>query len=76
LGVFEWLLAAVSEHRIFKPIERWFRTLKERVKGFYQNINSKSRGILALNTLIQTLTLGYNRLRSHQSLEAPPVKRW
>ena len=66
-------------HVTFGPrsyIERWFRTLKERVRGFYQNINSKSRGILALNTLIQILTLGYNRLRSHQSLEAPPVKRW
>jgi len=48
--------------------------LKERVRGFYQNINSKTRGLPALNTLIQTL--GYNRLRSHQSLKAPPVKSW
>lgn len=57
-------------------MERWFRTLKERMRGFYQNINSKVRGLLALNTLTQIITFGYNRLRSHQSLGAPPVKGW
>jgi len=53
--------------------ERCFRTLKERVRGFYQNINSKTRGLLALNTLIQIL--GSNRLRSHQEPRSTSSKK-
>lgn len=66
-------------HVTFGPrsyMERWFRTLKERMRGFYNNINSKVRGLLAVKTIIHILTFGYNRLRSHQSLGAPPLKEW
>ncbi|MEM2897092.1 MAG: hypothetical protein QXG01_05935, partial [Candidatus Bathyarchaeia archaeon] len=62
----EWLLLAKRN-----AIERYFRTLKERLKGFYNNINAKS--LLAVNAMAQILAYGYNHLRVHQSLGMPPV---
>ncbi|MGQ9469239.1 MAG: DDE-type integrase/transposase/recombinase [Nitrososphaerales archaeon] len=76
---YPWALRQLSLpwiHVTFGPrnyIERWFRTLKERIRGFY-NINSKARGLLAVNSIIGILTYSYNGLRSHQSLRAPPIR--
>ncbi|MEM2178235.1 MAG: hypothetical protein QW272_05385 [Candidatus Methanomethylicaceae archaeon] len=52
-------------------IERYFRTLKERLRGFYNNINAKS--ILAINSMVQIFTYNYNYLRIHQTLGKTPL---
>ncbi|MEM2260444.1 MAG: DDE-type integrase/transposase/recombinase [Candidatus Methanomethylicaceae archaeon] len=54
-------------------IERYFRTLKERLKGFYNNINAKVRRILAINAMVQIFTYNYNYLRIHQTLGKTPL---
>ena len=64
----KWLHLTFGERN---AIERYFRTLKERLKGFYNNINAKS--LLAINAMAQIFVYGYNYLRVHQSLGAPPL---
>ncbi|MEM2896588.1 MAG: DDE-type integrase/transposase/recombinase, partial [Candidatus Bathyarchaeia archaeon] len=51
----EWLHLTFGKRN---AIERYFRTLKERLKGFYNNINAKS--LLAVNAMAQILAYGYN----------------
>jgi transposase-like protein len=52
-------------------IERWFRTLKERTKLFYNNVNSK-RGMYRLSPFLNLFMLWYNYLRWHQGIRATP----
>ena len=52
-------------------IERLFRTLKERTKAFYNNVNSK-RGAYSLILFLNLFMLWYNYLRWHQGIRATP----
>jgi len=50
-------------------IERWFRTLKERTRRFYNNFTSSKRGIKCVKLFLETFTYWYNNLRTHQTLK-------
>jgi hypothetical protein len=43
------------------------------LKGFYNNINAKARGMLAIKAISQILTYDYNYLKVHQTIGAPPL---
>jgi hypothetical protein len=45
---------------------------KERLKAFYNNINTKS--LSAINTIAQILTYVYNHLKVYQILKVPPLE--
>ncbi|MEM3693028.1 MAG: hypothetical protein QXI39_03295 [Candidatus Bathyarchaeia archaeon] len=66
----KWIRVTFSRRN---AIERYFRTLKERLRGFYNNLNAGSRGILAVEAMAKILAYGYNHLRVHQSLGTPPL---
>jgi putative transposase len=53
-------------------VERWFRTLKERTKAFYNNFPAGRSGIKNVKLFLQTFTYWYNNLRIHQTLGKPP----
>lgn len=53
-------------------VERWFRTLKERTRRFYNNFPSRKRGIKCVKVFLETFTYWYNNLRTHQTLKRPP----
>ena len=53
-------------------VERWFRTLKERTRRFYNNFPSRKRGIKCVKLFLETFTYWYNNLRTHQTLKRPP----
>ena len=55
-------------------IERWFRTLKERTRRFYNNFPSRKRGIKSVKFFLETFTYWYNNLRTHQTLKRPPTQ--
>ncbi len=59
-------------HGMRNRIERWFRTLKERTRGFYNNFPSRKRGIRCVKLFLETYTYYYNNLRTHQTLKRPP----
>jgi transposase-like protein len=66
-----WLKMAYATFGERNAIEHYFRTLKERLKGFYNNINAKSP--LAVNAMAQIMAYAYNNLRVHQSVGASPL---
>ncbi|NIQ04615.1 MAG: IS6 family transposase [Candidatus Korarchaeota archaeon] len=53
-------------------IERWFRTLKERTRRFYNNFPARKNGIRCVRLFLETFTYWYNNLRTHQTLKRPP----
>lgn len=53
-------------------IERWFRTLKERIRRFYNNFPARRRGIRCVKLFLETFTYWYNNLRTYQTLKRPP----
>jgi len=55
-------------------VERWFRTLKERTRRFYNNSPSRKRGIKCVKIFLETFTYWYNNLRTHQTLKRPPTQ--
>ena len=55
-------------------IERWFRTLKERTRRFYNNMNARKLGILSMKLFLNLYTYYYNNLRTHQTLGKPPSR--
>jgi len=78
-GIHAWALSQFSLewlHTTFgkrNAVERYFRTLKEHLRGFYNNLNAKARGILAIKAMAQVLAYDYNHLRAHQTIRAPPL---
>ena len=68
----EWLHTTSGKRN---AVERHFRTLKERLRGFYNDLNAKARGILAIKAMAQILAYDYNHLRAHQTIRAPPLGR-
>ncbi|MFH7859564.1 MAG: hypothetical protein QXR03_01015 [Candidatus Aenigmatarchaeota archaeon] len=59
-----WYLWALNKLGLeYKHITFGKRNSKERLKGFYNNINAKS--ILAINAMVQIFTYNYNYLRIH-----------
>jgi hypothetical protein len=50
-------------------IERYFRALKERIRGF----NLSARGPSAAEAMARILAYGHNHLRVHQTLGTPPL---
>ncbi|MGC8962104.1 MAG: hypothetical protein ACP5K1_06670 [Candidatus Bathyarchaeia archaeon] len=54
-------------------IKRYFRTLKDRLRGFYNNLNATARSILAIKAMAQIHAYSYNHLRVHQTIGAPPL---
>ncbi|MEM3555100.1 MAG: IS6 family transposase, partial [Candidatus Micrarchaeia archaeon] len=55
-------------------IERWFRTLKERTRRFYNNFMS-GRGLIHVVSLLRVFVLYYNFMRIHTKFGKPPG-RW
>ncbi|MEM2506621.1 MAG: hypothetical protein QXF61_06260 [Nitrososphaeria archaeon] len=53
-------------------IERYFRTLKERFRGFQNNLNTRSRRNNGYRSHGQDLGI-WIYPRAHQSLRAPPL---
>lgn len=53
-------------------IERFFRTLKERTRRFYNNLTSDR--LDNLQSFADVFMLWYNRLRRHQRLGRPPLE--
>jgi transposase-like protein len=66
----QWLHVTFGERN---AIERCFRTLKERLRGFHCNLNAKARGPSAVEAMARILAYGYNHLRVHQTLGTPPL---
>jgi len=56
------------------PIERWFRTLKQRTWCFCNNLNSRKTGILPMKLFLNLFAYFYNNLRRHQTLGRPPSR--
>jgi putative transposase len=54
-------------------VERWFRTLKERTRCFYNNFSATKNGIKSAKLFLETFAYYYNNLRTHQTLRKPPV---
>jgi len=67
----EWLHTTFGKRN---AIERYFRTLKERLRGFYNNLNAKAKGILAIKAMAQILTYDYNHLRAHQTIKGSTAR--
>ncbi len=61
-------------HGLRNRVERWFRTLKERTKAFYNNFPARRNGIKSVKLFLKTFTYWYNNLRTHQTLKMPPSK--
>jgi putative transposase len=61
----KWLHVTFGERN---SIERYFRTFKERIRRFYNNIPSKEGSLKNVNLFIQLFMLWYNHLRKHQTL--------
>ena len=61
-------------HGMRNRIERWFRTLKERTRRFYNNMNARKLGILSMKLFLNLYTYYYNNLRTHQTLGKPPSR--
>lgn len=53
-------------------VERWFTTLKERTRRFYNNFALKKRGIKCVKLFLETFRYWYNNLRTHQTPKRPP----
>jgi transposase-like protein len=58
-------------HGLRNRVKRWFRTLKERTKAFYNNFPARRSGIKNVKIFLQTFTYWYNNLRTHQTLGKP-----
>jgi putative transposase len=65
----KWLHITFGERNY---IERYFRTLKERTKRFYNNINAKVNRTKSLNLFLNLFMLYYNHLRWHQEIKSVP----
>ena len=66
----EWRHVTFGERN---PIERFFRTFKERTGRFYNNINARVRKMASLTAFLNLFMLWYNHLRVHQGLRRTPV---
>jgi putative transposase len=44
-------------------IERFYRTFKEKTKGFYNNIDTRTNKIVCLSVFLNLFLLWYNHLR-------------
>jgi putative transposase len=64
-----WLHVTFGERN---AIERFFRTLKERTRRFYNNLPSDRMD--NLQSFIDVFMLWYNHLRRHQTLGRTPVQ--
>ena len=53
-------------------IERWFRTLKERTKRFYNNFRSRELNLKNVNKFLRFFVFWYNYLRIHLTLGRSP----
>ncbi|MFQ6134858.1 MAG: integrase core domain-containing protein [Nitrososphaerales archaeon] len=65
------------EHVTFgrrNPIERFFRTLKERTKVFYNNIPARVHKLVNVRLFLELFMLWYNHLRRHESLGRTPME--
>ena len=74
VGLFLGLKWMHITHGLRNRIERWFRTLKERTKPFYNNMNARKLGILSMRLFLNLYTYHYNNLRTHQTLGKPPSR--
>ncbi len=61
-------------HGLRNRVERWFRTLKERTRRFYNNMNARKPGLLPMKLFLNLYTYYYNNLRRHQTLGKPPSR--
>lgn len=66
----KWIHVTFSRQN---AIERYFRTLKEHLRGFYGSQNARSKRIMAVEAMAQILAYGYNYLRANQNLGALPL---
>ena len=66
---FKWLHVTFGERN---AIERFFRTMKERTRRFYNNLPSDS--LVNLQSFINVFMVWYNHLRRHQGLDGFPVE--
>ena len=66
---FRWLHITFGYRNV---IERFFRTLKERTRRFYNNLPSKR--LDNLQSFMDVFMLWYNHLRRHQGLGRVPVE--
>jgi len=67
LGV-DWVPLTFS---VRNYIERWYRTLKDRTKRFYNNfgIRDESRAIKRVERFVHMFAYWYNRMRPHETLK-------
>jgi len=66
----EWIHETFGERN---RIERWFRTMKERTRRFFNNFPVRKKPILKIKLFIRLFTLWYNFIRPHQTLKRPPA---
>jgi putative transposase len=64
-----WIHVTFGERN---AIERFFRTLKERTRRFYNNLTSDR--LDNLESFMHTFMLWYNHLRRHQGLGRVPAE--
>ncbi|MEM2793050.1 MAG: hypothetical protein QW511_00160 [Candidatus Methanomethylicia archaeon] len=71
VSVWHWVHRIESVKIDMNPIERWFRTLKNRTKDSTQLQTRK--GIIKINLFLNFFILWYNWIRPHQTLGKPPA---
>jgi len=77
---YSWVLDRLGlrwEHVTFgrrNPIERLFRTVKERTKGFYNNIPARVHKLVNVTFFLEIFAFWYNHLRRHESLGRVPTE--
>lgn len=55
-------------------VERWYRTLKERTKRFYNNfpIRNEARAIERISSFLHLFAYWYNHMRPHETFKCVP----
>jgi putative transposase len=66
----EWIHETFGERN---RIERWFRTMKEGKRRFFNNFPVRKKPILKIKLFMRLFTLWYNFIRPHQTLKRPPA---
>jgi putative transposase len=73
---FEWIKVDYIQKTfgIRNYIERWYRTLKERTRRFYNNfpVRNEERAIERIGRFLHLFAYWYNHMRPHETFKRPP----